>query len=762
MDSLFSLAQTKTNLIKALNLIPSTTISLQNENQSSFEKVTLLPVVEQDIEQLNNFWEFFESYYHLKVIALVGMVNAGKSALGNYLLQRGESEVFQEAPVRETSDAKEAKLDENTVIFDLPGLGSVLSDEDDEVVKGILNRANLLLIVLDCNYPIPIFDLKEAYYEQLTKHGHRLQEFSQFSDLVSKLHLFSEQIRFDFKDCEENIDYFTLVFMGAVSAGKTSMICDLLNINPDQINELLKSDSQFKTEKDDVLIAGEVATTNVYEFLIEKSHLRLVDIPGTGGVVHDNTTLAPFVNKAECVIFLSNAAGDLTNDDYNFILNHVVGLEDGKALTPETASDKKALIAVNKWETINKDLPLSQKQKQWEIKERWILNGDEKSGKFPGISKLFKRTLSIVPTNTSQRFLDDETGTYERCGTLNLNEMLETLKEILIQEGTSIKLERPKLVLKTALRETDKILRDERVKSSVDELVKQLDKLGANISLNSSSIMALLESRLNTLQYRIKQDLFYQIKSILETWKPDVGFLDRFKMLYPKEWWGSENFGAKGVQEELKDRWHDEIEELLKSNLRFDIIKRDIRDEMNSINEMLTATFKAQLADARLQSVILKGDMLKSYDGSIDSLQSSQTLQQAVEKAVSQIQMSIIDDIIGIITVDAVIAALIGAIFTPLGSAIFIALRRFWKGQNEEKKAKQELEDAISRITDDVAADVREQVANNLRQTVQDSINNVSEMIQAESKSLSEPLQALDEAISTIEQLRKKLEFVKS
>ncbi|NET04310.1 MAG: GTP-binding protein [Symploca sp. SIO2B6] len=155
MNSLITLSQTKNNLIKALRAIPPKTVQLLDENQSSFESVDLIPAVEEDIEQLNNFWEFLENYYHLKVIALVGMVNAGKSALGNYLLQREESEVFQEAPIRETSDAQEAKLDENTVIFDLPGLGSVLSDEDDEVVKGILNRANLLLIVLDCNYPIP-------------------------------------------------------------------------------------------------------------------------------------------------------------------------------------------------------------------------------------------------------------------------------------------------------------------------------------------------------------------------------------------------------------------------------------------------------------------------------------------------------------------------------------------------------------------------------------------------------------------------------
>ncbi|MDJ0599590.1 MAG: 50S ribosome-binding GTPase [Crocosphaera sp.] len=155
MNTLVALSQTKTQLIEALSLLPSTTVLPQDDNLSHFESLNLSPMIVQDIEQLNEFWDFVENYYHLKVIALVGMVNVGKSALGNYLLNRGESEVFQEAPIRETSDAKEAKLDENTVIFDLPGLGSVLSDEDDEVVTRILNRANLLLMVLDCNYPIP-------------------------------------------------------------------------------------------------------------------------------------------------------------------------------------------------------------------------------------------------------------------------------------------------------------------------------------------------------------------------------------------------------------------------------------------------------------------------------------------------------------------------------------------------------------------------------------------------------------------------------
>ncbi|MDJ1172123.1 50S ribosome-binding GTPase [Roseofilum sp. BLCC_M154] len=155
MTDFSTLSEVKEHFIEALTTLPEQTILVSGESNSTFTEINLSETVSQDIQRLQNLWEFLESYRNLKIIALVGMVNTGKSALGNHLLHCGESGIFEEACIRETSEAQEAKIDEETIVIDLPGLGAVLCDEDDKVVRGIIRRANLLLLVLDINYPIP-------------------------------------------------------------------------------------------------------------------------------------------------------------------------------------------------------------------------------------------------------------------------------------------------------------------------------------------------------------------------------------------------------------------------------------------------------------------------------------------------------------------------------------------------------------------------------------------------------------------------------
>jgi len=613
----------------------------------------------------------------------------------------------------------------------------------------------------------PVFQLKEDYCTQLGQNCTKLQAFSEFSSLTVTLRDFIRRLQGDFSDCEENVNYFTLVFMDAVSAGKTSMICDFLNVNPDQLNQALRSSQNFQNGTDDVVIAGEVATANVYEFLVDSSRIRLVDVPGTGGVVHDNTTLAPFVNKADCVIFLSNAQSDLTRDDYDFVVRHIVGLRDANELTSENASNKKALIVVNKWKTVAQNLPPHRQEQEWLRKRDWILWGDSKKGKgekFKGLSELFKRTLTIVPATTSQRVLDEDSGSYERYGEAQLNDVTDALKSILLEEGIQIKLERPKIILKRSLFDVQEILANERTKRSVDELVAKLEQMGVKVAVDSSSIMLLLSSRLDNLQNRLRNDLFYQIKSGLDQWKPNVSVMDRIKGAWPKEWWGSDKFGAKAVQEELKGRWKTEIEALLKESIRPDEIKRTVRDEADSIGKLLEATFKAQLAELQNQALkdkLSKGASLQSLDeSSISFTASSSAVGDAVNKAVSEIQRSIVDDIIGIVTVDAIIATLIGAFLTPLGSAVFLAVRRWMSGQAEEKKAKRNIEDEIWRIADEVSSSLQEQVANKLRGSVQKSVDSIAQVIKGERDSLSKLLQALDEAIATVKKIRDRLDAI--
>ncbi|NEP57772.1 MAG: hypothetical protein F6K31_12240 [Symploca sp. SIO2G7] len=609
-----------------------------------------------------------------------------------------------------------------------------------------------------------VFQLKKDFCKQLTSNCSELQSFPEFLELSNTLLNHLEKLKDDFYDCEENIGYFTLVFMGAVSAGKTSMICDFLNVNPDQLNEALQASSDFQEGDDDVVIAGEVATANVYEFLVESSRIRLVDVPGTGGVVHDNTTLAPFVNKADCVIFLSNAQSDLTRDDYDFVVRHIVGLQDASELTPDNASSKKALIVVNKWQTVAQNLPPNRQEKEWLRKRDWILFGGSKKGEndsFKGLSDLFKRTLAIVPATTSQRVLDDD-GKYEQYGKTKLDEVIDTLKDILIEEGIQIKLERPKIILKHSLSKTQEILENERTKQSVDELVSILEQMGVKVAIDSNSIMMLLGSRVDKLGHRLKNDLFYQINTAISSWKPNVSVINRIKGLWPKEWWGSERFGAKAVQEELKERWKSELEDLLNENIKPEEIRRTVRDEADSIGQLLEKTFKAQIAEIQnevLKEKISKGASIQAFDEkSINPVNSGKTLEDAVNKATLEIQRSIIDDIIGIITIDAIIATLIGTFLTPLGSALFLAVRRWLSGQAEEKKAKRNIEDEIWRIADEVSGDLKEQVSKKLRSSVQESINSITHFIEGERESLSKPIQAIDAAIMTVHEARERLD----
>jgi hypothetical protein len=617
----------------------------------------------------------------------------------------------------------------------------------------------------------PIFQLQKDYCAQIEQNCTNLQAFPEFSTLTTTLREYNKKLKDDFYDCEDNIEYFTLVFVGAVNAGKTSMICDFLNMNPDQLNKSLQACDNFIPGNDDVTIAGEVATANIYEFLVDSSRIRLVDVPGTGGVVHDNTTLAPFVNKADCVIFLSNASSDLTSDDYGFVLNHIVGLPDVKQLTPETASNKRALVVVNKWNTvIEKITDEAQKQRQWEIKKEWILWGDskkEKGWKFKGLSELFKTTLTIVSANTSQRILNEKNGDYKKYGEAQLEEITDSLKSILREEGVEIKLERPRNILNSSLFEAQKILANERTKCHLEELVAKLDKMGFEVTVDSSSIMLYIDSRLENLQNRLKNELFHQISSSIEQWQPSVSLVDRFKGIYPKEWWGSEIFGAQSAQDDLKSRWKTEIQTLLKKNLRPDEINRTVREEAESIGKLLENSFKAQLTELQNQTLKDKLDRIGQAQpdvsddgGSFSPTDSGKALEAALNKAVGEIQYSIIDDIIGILTIDGIIAALIGAFLTPVGGAVFIAIRRWMSGRAEEKKAKRNIEEKIWFIADEVSSGLQKQVADKLRGSVQSSVDSITQVIEGERDSLSKLLQSLDEVSVTVNKTRDRLDTI--
>ncbi|HBE16083.1 MAG TPA: hypothetical protein DDW51_00340, partial [Cyanobacteria bacterium UBA11367] len=117
-NKLDSLTCSKNQIIRALKSLPASVNLPTDERASELSEVRIAQEIAQDIANLNEYWKFIQEYSNKSVIALVGMVNAGKSALGNLLLRQSESGTFEEAPVRETAKASQAELDQQTFIID--------------------------------------------------------------------------------------------------------------------------------------------------------------------------------------------------------------------------------------------------------------------------------------------------------------------------------------------------------------------------------------------------------------------------------------------------------------------------------------------------------------------------------------------------------------------------------------------------------------------------------------------------------------------
>ena len=154
MNTFEELTEQKNEIISSLQCLPQRVKLPVDESILDLQEEYIAEEIKRDITHIQEFWQFIAEYHDRFVIALVGMVNAGKSALGNHYAHRGESGFFEETPIRQTSKASQIELEQRQLLIDLPGLGSVLSDEDDRLVKGITRRANLLLIVIGVNQPI--------------------------------------------------------------------------------------------------------------------------------------------------------------------------------------------------------------------------------------------------------------------------------------------------------------------------------------------------------------------------------------------------------------------------------------------------------------------------------------------------------------------------------------------------------------------------------------------------------------------------------
>ena len=602
----------------------------------------------------------------------------------------------------------------------------------------------------------PIKAIKTDYCNRLQYYATTLRSYQGFEN-TSKIFLNSaQQMNQIFDDFQKRMKYFTLVFFGAVSSGKTSMICDLANMNPHKLTKIISSQTNFDPKKDGISIGPNVATINLYEILIEKSCIRLVDVPGIGGVVHDNSSLAPFVDMADCVIFLLDANSDITKNDYDFIYDHVASMTESKA---EKGLDKKALVVINKWRTLAASgRTIALVQKDLETKKKWILDGDE-HGSFSGIAGLFSKRPEIVISNTSGR--DDQTG--ERYPgweeRLDMNQVVNTLRDILQEEGAILRLNRPRQIL---LKEISRIcteLETEKTGRSVDDLIEELSRLGFRIDSVSNNMQVQFDARLNNLMNVISMTLAPQIKRVLNNWKPRVGFVNQMKLIVP-EWVpgvkGS-SMGKTAVQNTLKEEWETELRDLIKQGVDFGKIKAIVQQEAGTLSSLISSTYRVELSGANPQLLQKLSAFTASVStGSIGD--STVSLNNAINSAVKKIESEVLKDILTILTFDAVLAALAGAFLTPVGSALLVALRRWLKGDKKQREIKQELEYAVDEAVNLAASNIRDQIASRVRQGIEEAVQNIRSILNQEQQNLSKPMIVIDQAIAELNTFRSKLE----
>lgn len=613
----------------------------------------------------------------------------------------------------------------------------------------------------------PIKQLKGEYCKKVKSYADTLRSYKGFETVAEELNSSSQRMERVFEDFESRMKYFTLVFFGAVSAGKTSMICDMANMNPLKLTEIISKQSNFNPKADGISIGPNVATINLYEILIEESCIRLVDVPGIGGVVHKNDTLAPFVDMADCIIFLLDANSDITQDDYDFLFDHIAAIDQATAnsraasgFTAEKGLDKKLLVVINKWKSTYQNRPPAHAEKDWQRKKEWILYGSNDKS-FSGIANLFSKDPEIVRANTS--FRDEDTGErYTGWETLlDMDELVNILREILRDEGAALRLNRPRQIISKEINKICERLAEEKTKQSIDDLVTELNRLGIRINSVSDAMQAQFDARLNNLAFIISSNLSPQIKRVINEWKPKVGFVNQMKMLVPGWMPGARNakLGKDAVQEALKEAWQTEIRDLIKQGVDFSKIQSIVRQEAETLATLIAANFRVELSGASPQ-LLNKVNALNTSvrTDSISKDNAMLSLKYAIDTAVKKIENEVLNDLLTILTFDAILAALAGAFLTPVGSFLVAMVRRWMRGEKKANEIRQEIESAIDAAVADASTNIRNQVAARVREGIEETGKKIREVLATEEKAMSKPKELIDQAIRELKEFQSKLD----
>lgn len=627
-----------------------------------------------------------------------------------------------------------------------------------------------------------IDNLANRYISVLQNHLDDIGQYKELTQTSSILNTSAEYLEAMFSDFKGRMEYFTLVFFGAVSSGKTSMICDLANTTPVELTNIISQQPHFDSETDSVLIGQGVATLHLYEILIEQSRVRLVDVPGIGGVVHDNNSLAPFVNMADCIVFLLNAANDITKDDENFLYDHVAAIRQSANNSEHSeiqeGMDKKVLVVVNKWDMINQGNPNRVTEKNFERKENWILNGD--GNKFKGISGFFRNEPKVVTANTKRR--DEETGEpYESEDKLfDLKLVVEQLEHILVDEGADIRLNRPRQILQREFTNIRDRLILEKTNMQLDTLSKELDKMGFKVGFALNKIKDDIKTKLDSLEQKLSNYFFMNLYAVISDWKPKVGILDGLRGAVPESipFFGKKlefveqlGLGKTAMQEVLKQAWEEELSELIKQKINEKELVSIVTNDIDTLTKNIRLTFQNSLIDnldlykkfvQSNQSLVVRDssidEKLQLHQESASPIDITSAINQQIQKAVGIIEMGLMKDLINIVTIDVIIGIIAGVILTPAASLAITLWRRWSRGKKQAQSAKEELQKAVKDAAEQIASEARIKISTIVESQMSAVHDEITNIFGLESRSVSIPKEKLEKIEADLLYFQKELQ----
>lgn len=545
----------------------------------------------------------------------------------------------------------------------------------------------------------------------------------------------------------KRLDSFTFLLIGAGNAGKTSLVLDLLGYDStEELNSLLRERSDFDPEHE-IRIGKETTTMAVYDFHLKTIGLRLIDAPGNGGLIHANPTLGPYVDLADCVVYVASAVTSLTANDVEFLTRHVAHADVERPFHLQPGRDKTVIVAWNRWLTEYEKQPAADVDNDWRRITDWTVHGSP--GSFDGLASVFSAPPLVVKTNSRRRTKAGELLPDEQ---LYLDELTHLIADVSARQGTSLRLKRPLQLLSRHLGELENTLRHRRLallpcgeamfKPVLDDMKRR-----------SAAVRAEVHERLRHLGQQIQPRILEAFETAVEAWQPPPTFKKSLKALVPVKQW---NCGVEAATKEITAMWADSF----RGEFMAAIAAKPIQSLIDDTNaDLLTLISTESMPDLEtlppddLQRVSRKIQQLLTPEGVPEqsaaaapafgkiAAQMATLVRTCVQSAVTE-QLSILG---ASVVMDLILAKL------TLGLSMAVAgLVRWIRSGKQERAAHAQLHrEGANAIRSTVATLVDDLIAahDQMQQTIE---NLILEILDAESESKDERRRALLTVIDEI------------